>query len=286
MAAVGAAMPKPRPHKPARRRKAGLELQAALWLEVDGQSLGGPDRMALLGAVARQGSITQGAQAVGVSYKTAWDAIDGMNEAAGTPLVERSTGGRGGGGTRLTEYGQRLVARFEELGAVHRRFVELLSTNGLDLDRAFSLLQVVNLKTSARNQWVGTVNAVRAGVVNDEVELLLPGGARVNVIVTRESSDALALRVKQTVIAMVKAPAVMLATDLGEARVSTRNRFDGVVRAVRPGAVNAEVSVEAADGLPIVTIVTQSSIDSLGLAPGRAVTALVSASDVILACLT
>lgn len=93
MAAVGAAMPKPRPHKPARRRKAGLELQAALWLEVDGQSLGGPDRMALLGAVARQGSITQGAQAVGVSYKTAWDAIDGMNEAAGTPLVERSTGG-------------------------------------------------------------------------------------------------------------------------------------------------------------------------------------------------
>ena len=50
--------------------------------------------------------------------------------------------------------------------------------------------------------------------------------------------------------------------------------------------MNAEVSVEAADGLPIVAIVTQSSIDSLGLAPGRAVTALVSASDVILACLT
>ncbi|HNT39673.1 MAG TPA: TOBE domain-containing protein [Rubrivivax sp.] len=263
-----------------------MQLQAALWLEIDGQSLGGPDRMALLSAVARQGSITHGARAVGVSYKTAWDAIDAMNEAAGTPLVERSTGGRGGGGTRLTEHGQRLVARFEQLSAAHERFVGLLTTHGLDLDQAFSLMKVVNLKTSARNQWAGTVSAIRAGAVNDEVEVLMPGGARINAIVTRESSDALGLRVTQPVIAMVKAPAVMLATDLGDARVSTRNRLDGVVRSVRPGAVNAEVTIETGAGLCVVATVTQGSIEHLGLAPGRAVTALVAASDVLLACLS
>lgn len=278
--------PRPRPHKPPQSRKSGIRLQGALWLEVDGQSLGGPDRMALLGAVARQGSITQGAQAVGVSYKTAWDAIDAMNELAGVPLVERSTGGRGGGGTRLTEHGQRLVARFEQLTAAHERFVSLLSTNCLDLDQAFSLLQAVNLKTSARNQWAGTVNAIRAGAVNDDVEVLMPGGARINAIVTRESSDALGLRMKQPVIAMVKAPAVVLAIDLGETRVSTRNRLDGIVQAVRPGAVNAEVTIETRDGLPVVATVTLDSIERLELAPGRAVTALVAASDVILACLT
>ena len=101
-------------------------------------------------------------------------------------------------------------------------------------------------------------------------------------IVTRESTDTLGLRVQQTVIAMVKASSVLLATELGDAKLSARNRLDGQVQAVRPGAVNAEVSVEAA-GLQVVAIVTQASVDALGLAPGRPVTALVKASDVILA---
>lgn len=279
-------MPRPPTRKPPPRRKTGMGLQGVLWLEMDGQALGGPERMALLGAVAQHGSITHGAKAVGISYKNAWDTIDAMNTMAGAPLVERNSGGRGGGGTRLTDHGQRLVDRFEQLSAAHQRFVQLLSTHGLDLEQVFSLLKVVNVKTSARNQWVGTVSAIRAGAVNDEVELLLPGGARLTAIVTRESTDALGLRVQQPAIALVKSSAVLLATELGQARVATRNRFEGIVRAVRPGAVNAEVTLATADGLQVVAIVTQASVDSLGLKAGAAVTALVAASDVILACLS
>ena len=57
----------------------------------------------------------------------------------------------------------------------------------------------------------------------------------------------------------------------------------GTVRSVRPGAVNAEVTVESAGGLPVVAIVTQGSVEALGLQPGQPVTVLVKASDVILA---
>ena len=39
-----------------------------------------------------------------MSYKAAWDAIDTMNNLAGEPLVERMTGGKGGG-TQLTRRG-------------------------------------------------------------------------------------------------------------------------------------------------------------------------------------
>ena len=52
---------------------------------------------------------------------------------------------------------------------------------------------------------------------------------------------------------------------------------------MRPGAVNAEVTVETAHGLAVVAIVTQAAVEELGLAPGVAVTALVKASDVVLA---
>ncbi len=265
-------------------RRPALQVRGSRWIAVGEQPLGGHGRMALLRAVAEQGSITQAARAFGMSYKAAWDAIDLMNELSGVPLVERVTGGRGGGGTRLTEHGLRLLERYEQLDAVHQRFVELLARQGMDLALDFSLLKVLNVKTSARNQWVGTVSAIRAGAVNDEVEILLPGPSRLVAVVTRESTDALGLRLQQTVIAMIKASAVLLATGLAGAKVSARNRLDGRVVAVRPGAVNAEVTVEAAGGLRVVAIVTQASVVALGLEPGSAVTALVMASDVILAC--
>lgn len=272
-----------------------LNLKGALSLTVDGQDLGGAVRMGLLQAVAEQGSITQAARAYGMSYKAAWDAIDAMNTLSGSPLVERSSGGKGGGRTRLTDHGERLLQRYGQLQSVHQRFLDLLDHRALDLAQDFSILQALNMKTSARNQWLGSVAAIRAGAVNDEVELDLPGGQRLSVIVTRASTEALQLRLKQSVLALVKSSSVMLATGLdderdgregreGLTRVSARNRYDGTVRSVSPGAVNAEVTVDAG-ALTIVAIVEQHAVADLGLQPGRAVSALVRASDVILATL-
>lgn len=270
---------------PTRRRQppAPLALKGSLWLTAGGSSVGGHGRIALLRAVAEHGSITQAAKAFGMSYKAAWTAINTMNGLSGTPLVERVTGGRGGGSTQLTEQGKRLVERYGQIDAVHQRFLQLLDEGSMDLAQNFSLLKVLNMKTSARNQWVGTVSAIRGGAVNDEVELSLPGGARLAVVITRESTEALALQLQQTVIALVKSSAVMLATELGDARLSARNRLEGRVLAIKPGAVNAEVTVETADGLPVVAMVSQSTIAELGLAPGASVTVLVKASDIILA---
>ncbi len=266
-----------------RKKPLPLMIKGSLWLTSGNESVGGHGRISLLRAVVEHGSITQAAKAFGMGYKSAWTAINTMNELSGTPLVERVIGGRGGGSTRLTEQGRRLVERYGQIDAVHQRFLRLLDQETMDLTQEFSLLKVLNMKTSARNQWVGTVSAIRAGAVNDEVELSLPGGARLWAIVTRESTEALALQLQQTVIALVKSSSVMLATGLGDAKLSARNRFDGRVSAVKPGAVNAEVTVETADGLPVVAIVAQSTIAELGLAPDVSVTVLVKASDIILA---
>lgn len=269
-----------RPPRSAPRR---VELQGALWLSVGGQDLGGPQRVGLLRAIAEHGTLTAAAQALGISYKGAWDALNAMNQQSGQPLVERVTGGRGGGSTRLTPHAQRLVERYAQIEAVHQRFMRQLSDSAMNLDEPFSLLKVLNMKTSARNQWLGVVSAIRAGAVNDEVELQLPGGARLVAIITRDSTEALGLRLKQNVIALVKAPAVLLASGLGAGQLSARNRYEGRVQQVSPGAVNAEVTVHTDDGLAVVAIVNQASVATLGLAPGAAVSVLFQASDVILA---
>jgi molybdate transport system regulatory protein len=272
----------------ARRRgkTPSLEVEGSLWITAGGESIGGHGRMALLRAVAEHGSITRAAKAFGMSYKAAWEAIDAMNRAAGQALVARSTGGRGGGSTRLTDRGQRLLDRHARIDAVHRRFIAQLAARSIDLDRDFSLLDVLNMKTTARNQFLGTVSAVRAGAVNDEVELTLPGGATLVAIVTHESTAALALRDGQPAIALVQASNVLLATDLGGARVSARNQLPGSIADVTAGAVNAEVALALDGGQALVAIVTQGSVQAMGLAPGVRATALVKASDVILAVVT
>ncbi len=75
---------------------------------------------------------------------------------------------------------------------------------------------------------------------------------------------------------------MLVATDLGTARLSARNQLRGTVARLQPGAVNAEVLIDVGGGQTVAAIITQESARSLGLAPGTAVIALFKASSVIL----
>jgi molybdate transport system regulatory protein len=64
-------------------------------------------------------------------------------------------------------------------------------------------------------------------------------------------------------------------------KISARNVLEGTVQAVTKGSVNSEVTVALAGGESVVSIITNSSVDSLGLAEGLAACAIVKASEVI-----
>jgi len=65
-------------------------------------------------------------------------------------------------------------------------------------------------------------------------------------------------------------------------KLSARNALKGVVKAVTPGAVNAEVLIEIAGGQEVVSIITLASVHNLGLAPGKPVYAVIKASNVMI----
>jgi molybdate transport system regulatory protein len=143
-----------------------LELDGTIWLRAGEDNWGGRGRIELLAAIGQTGSITAGAKAVGLSYKAAWDAIDTMNNLAGEPLVVRTTGGKGGGGSVLTPRAQRLIESFRVLEAEHRRFVERLDAAAQAASEDVHLLRRLMLRTSARNTLFGTVESVAPGAVN------------------------------------------------------------------------------------------------------------------------
>jgi molybdate transport system regulatory protein len=264
-----------------RKKSAAVTVGAELWLSLDGSNFAGARRLELLAEVARAGSITQAAKAVGLSYRGAWNAVDEMSNQTGEPLLERSAGGKGGGSTRLTPRGEQLVRNFALIRDEHARFVERLNRQARGLADDYALMETLMMKTSARNQFAGTVRAVRGGAVNDEIELEVIGGLRLVATVTRASRDELGLAVGAKAFALVKASSIVLMTDAGTVRLSARNQLAGTVARVVPGAINTEVVLDLPGGGTVAAVVTNPSAEALGLAPGRAATAVFKASSVI-----
>lgn len=66
-------------------------------------------------------------------------------------------------------------------------------------------------------------------------------------------------------------------------KLSARNVLEGTVKAVHHGAVNSEIVIELPGGSEIVSIITKSSAETLDLAVGKQVYAVIKASNVMIA---
>ena len=91
------------------------KIKSRIWIESENHVLLGEGRVQLLKAIETEGSLSKAAKALGLSYKKAWSLIDSVNKSAKKPVTINSTGGKGGGGAELTDYGKQLIAVFEEI---------------------------------------------------------------------------------------------------------------------------------------------------------------------------
>lgn len=163
-------------------------------------------RLEVLRRVAETGSISQAARDAGISYKAAWQAIDTLSNLSGQVLVERSVGGAGGGGARITPQGLQLLALADELA---RSREAVLSRFAGGSAMPFGL----GLRTSMRNQLPCRVESVEPVGPHDpsvRVHLRTPGQALLTSSVTRESVDLLALAAGLDVLVLCKATAVRI----------------------------------------------------------------------------
>jgi len=66
-------------------------------------------------------------------------------------------------------------------------------------------------------------------------------------------------------------------------KISARNVLKGKIKKIVAGAVNSEITVELANGIEIVSIITKSSAERLELKEGKEVWAVIKASNVMIA---
>jgi molybdate transport system regulatory protein len=259
-----------------------IELEGSIWFQKSQNRFLGGDRIALLEKIDELGSINSAAKAIGISYKTAWHLVNMMNNLAEKPLVERTAGGKGGGGTLLTHEGHQVIAQYRIVQDEHRKFLENLEERLGDTGNLYQFLRRISMRISARNVFAGTIEEVRKGEVSAEVILSLTGGQRIASIITNGAVDNLGLKSGMSAYAIIKSNSVMVGRDLHNASLSARNIMCGTVQKVIDGPVSTEIDIEIGGGNIISAIITHTSSEKLAFREGEHACAMFKASSVII----
>lgn len=261
-----------------------MQAEILLTLRLSQKLFADSRRIALLKQIEQTGSISQGAKNAGISYKSAWDAINEMNTLSEQTLVDRATGGKGGGGAILTRYGQRLIQLYDLLAQIQQKAFDVLSDDdALPLDSLLGAISRFSLQTSARNQWFGTVTACDDDQVQQHVDILLADGTtRLKVAITAQSGKRLGLDEGKEVLVLLKAPWVNITLDRETAKQAD-NQLQGVINHIDRGDEQCEVLMTLPDGQTLCA--TVPSAQSQGLEEGAEATAYFNADRVIIATL-
>ena len=245
-------------------------------------------RIRLLEAIDRCGSLNRAAREVPLSYKAAWEALDTMNRLAPEPLVERLTGGRGGGGTRLTGYARQLVRLHRAMESSQQYILDRSGPVPDDVDAPTlrGLIRRLGMRSSARNQFATRVTALseRGGLVDVRLQLgdaeAAASGPTLLATITPESAELLGLAPGREVWALVKAPAVRLVVRPARRPPPGRNQLAGRVVQLRPGATRTAVTLDLGGGEALHAAVPAQA--AAALQPGYAAWAVFDGDQVVL----
>ncbi|WP_440770064.1 TOBE domain-containing protein [Natronorubrum sp. DTA28] len=206
-------------------------------LSVDGVTIDRRD-VEMLEAIDDHGSMHSAADELGRSYARLQNRIVEIEDAVG-PVTERQRGGRGGGGTVLTQNAHDLRRRFDRHAA--------------ELDGVARVTE-----------------SVISGTVRDRTGELATVETAVGSILALAPENASEVQVS------IRSDAVVL-TDPDETPrdddTSLRNRFSGTVSDVESGDAIDRVTVRLADETTLQALVTRASAERLGLEAGRSITA-------------
>ena len=256
------------------------KIDATISLRSGDRFLVGRDRIKLLEAVAKHGSISKAAKAVGYSYKTAWDSVDAINNLLPSPaFVTKMGGSGGGGGAHVTEEGLRLIDTFHKIEEKLARLSSRISETGLHGDEEL-LLFTFGARISSRNAFHCVIEKIRKGPVDVELYLRLASGAELIAVVTNAAVDELELDIGKKVLALVKAYAINLSN---QKRAGDENNVSGTVIRLIQGPKSWEILLNIGDGKTLTAVIPLERAEKLEIKKGDKLIAHFSPQDVIIA---
>ncbi|TKI70216.1 LysR family transcriptional regulator [Sulfurimonas crateris] len=252
-----------------------------LWINKSEHNFLGQGRMELLMHIQKDGSITKAAKSMKMSYKAAWDAVDAMNNLSEFPLVTSSKGGKGGGGTHLSEYAKELINTYKILQEEHQQFLDNLSKRVSEKNGHIHLLKSMDIRISARNQLKTKVLSIQRGVVESRVFLELGNKESITAVITNDSLTTLEIDVGMELYALFKANALIIGDETLAAKDDI-NIFIGKIVRIEHDSLNAEVIIELKGSNTVCSTLPIEMLKKLNLKNGMQVSAFCKPKSIIL----
>ncbi|MDO4626823.1 MAG: TOBE domain-containing protein [Pasteurellaceae bacterium] len=222
-----------------------LDTEILLTIKLQQQLFVDSKRIRLLKAIQQCGSINQAAKMAKVSYKSAWDHLQAMDEISPKPLLDRNTGGKNGGGTTLTTYALRLLQLYDLLEQTQEKAFNILNDENVPLNSLLSATARFSLQSSARNQFFGKVRQLIDKQINCLVEIEISTFSQpLYALITKKSAIRLQLGFGKEVMVMIKAPWVKIIEKMSVGQ----NYFAAQVRSILDKDETKEIILQLAEG--------------------------------------
>jgi molybdate transport system regulatory protein len=254
-----------------------MKIDGRFWLTKEGQSFLGSGRIKLLELIDQTGSINAAAKEMKMSYKAAWERINGMNALADYPLIERSTGGKGGGGTTLTPYARELITTYKRFNELHRQFIDRFSEASDDPERLARILSRTFLTTSARNQLPVTLSHIENKGLHTTLTLTLQGNDILRSTITTKSVENMGLAVGCDLYAIIKSSDI---TIVSSPITADDNLIAGKIESIETSANNIEIAFRLDGGVLLIAIEEQNTLQKFEI--GMSAFALISPLHIII----
>lgn len=238
-----------------------IKLNGRFWLEKDGKSFLGAGRIELLRRIESSGSMNAAAKEMKMSYKAAWERLNSMNELAQKPLLDKQTGGKGGGGTKLTPYAYEIIETYEKLDALHRRFIERFSEASDSPEHLEKILNRLFLTTSARNQLLCKIVEISYDTIYAKITLELSQNQKIVSTITSKSMQNLGLTVGDSVYAIIKSSDVLVSKEPIEPREGL-SIIETRLKSQENNEIKRELLLALDDDKELVSVVQRDEAES------------------------
>lgn len=256
-----------------------LKFEGSIFINKNGEGFLGEGRYQLLKLIDQYESISKAARIMNMSYKTAWDHIQDINNLAKEPVVITQAGGKHGGYTILTKYGKELLTYLDQIQEKYRKFLELLEEGELEY---LSFVKRLDVKLSARNQIFGNIKSINNKGVISEVFIHTRSNNIIKSIITTKAVEALNLTLDKEVIAIIKSTNVILGVEETKA-FEHENIFKGVVRQIIDSSEkHSMVKVDIGDELIIESVVDKETLKDFDVKQNQEIFIVIKASDVMI----
>jgi len=228
------------------------QINSKIWISPSKDMKLGKGRVELLEHIHETGSIAQAAKIMKMSYKAAWDSIKALNTYE--LIVEKQTGGKHGGGSKLTPKGLEYIKVYKELESIQDYFLGSLGGRIDSLKNLKTLTSKLTLRTSARNQLHTTILKIDKQDHSIMLTLAMDNNQNIKVSITPTSLKEMCLKEQMSLIVLLKASSITLHEKCP--LEAPCNWLHGIVKSLDIGGDYAEAAIELDDGGEIIASLT------------------------------